>query len=230
MKLDRYYIRARLFPALLTAIPAIILYYFLVGTEMAEVVNYVIALPIILHITIGAALVYAFTLLNRFLGKEIFQRFYFKDEKLMPSTNFLLTSNMVLSIDMKEKIKQKIQNDFGIHLLSFREEANNTDEARKQIIFAVSQIKNKTRGNSLLLQHNYEYGFIRNFLGGSIFSLFNCIANVLVFYLIIPSQFACNISIGIGVVYLLFILISKWLIHRHGQMYAKVLFEQYLQS
>jgi hypothetical protein len=215
---------------LLTATPAILLYYFLVGTKIADVVDFVIALPILMHITVSSALVYAFALLNRFLGKELFQRFYFKNEDQMPTTNFLLNTDRTLSANMKNKITQKIFDDFDIRLPPAADEEADTTEARKQIIFAVSQIRNKTRGNSLLLQHNYEYGFIRNFLGGSVFALLICILNIVLFNYVIPNKLASGISIGLGIFFLIFILLSKWLIKRHGKIYAKVLFEQYLYS
>lgn len=230
MKSNIYYIRARMFPAMLTAIPVVILYYFLLGTKLTELVNYVLALPIILHLTIGCALVYAMTLVNRFLGKEIFQAVFFKNEMDMPTTNYLLYSNTTLGLNMQRMIRQRIQTDFSILLLSEAEVNSNPEEARKQIVFAVSQIRNKTRDNKLLLQHNYEYGFIRNFLGGSIFALIACLVNLYIFKYRIPNPYAFNVSIILAVGYLLFVLCSKWLIHRHARAYARVLFEQYLHT
>ena len=47
-------------------------------------------------------------------------------------------------------------------------EEDNDDEERKQIINAVAQIRNNTRGNVLLLQHNIEFGFMRNLIGSSL--------------------------------------------------------------
>ncbi|TXJ29890.1 MAG: hypothetical protein E6Q24_01375 [Chitinophagaceae bacterium] len=230
MKVNKYYLRARLFPAMLTAIPAILLYYFLIGTKLADAVNFVITLPVILHVSISAALVYSFTLLNRFLGIEIFQKLYFNDELYMPTTNFLLASNDALSSVMKTKIKQKIHRDFDIRLPSLQQEQQDAHQSRKQIVFAVSQMRNKTRGNELLLQHNYEYGFIRNFLGGCVFALIACSVNILIFKNYFPHPFALKVSLALGIFYLIFILLSKWLMKRHGNIYAKVLFEQYLQS
>ena len=47
---------------------------------------------------------------------------------------------------------------------------------RKQVVTAVSQIRNSLRENKLLLQHNIEYGFFRNFLGGSLIAIVFSIA------------------------------------------------------
>ncbi|UEG49363.1 hypothetical protein LK994_12045 [Ferruginibacter lapsinanis] len=192
--------------------------------------SYIIAVPIILHVTITGSLIYGVIQLNRFISKEIFQRLYFKEEIHMPTTNFLLHSDKSLSNGMKDKLREKIHNELNIALLNQRDEKKNEIEARKQIAFAVSQIRNKTRDNKLLLQHNIEYGFIRNLVGGSLIALFACVANIIIFKNIHPINIAYKVSIGLLIFYALIVLLSKWGIMRNGRAYAKVLFEQYLST
>ncbi|WP_147243577.1 hypothetical protein [Chitinophaga flava] len=183
---------------------------------------------VIMRMTVGVAIVWFFAFINRLLGKAIFQTLFFKNENEMPTTNFLLPSDTTLSPSMKKAIRDKLKNDFNIDLPSARDEAKNIDKSRKQIIYAVSQMRNSTRGNELLLQHNYEYGFIRNLLGGSIVAFLVCIFNLYFFRNININTTGFNLSLGLGISYLLLLLLSKPLTEMLGRNYAKVLFEQYL--
>jgi hypothetical protein len=135
----------------------------------------------------------------------------------------------MISADMKRMIRDKIYTDFRIRLLSEAEELQNESEARKQIVFAVSQIRNKTRGNALLLQHNIEYGFTRNLIGGSVVAILVSLLSSIYFfnsdYTLLIAQ---KITIALSIVYFIILLTSKWLIERNGWAYAKVLYEQYL--
>src|SRR5215831_4206007 len=149
--MNKYFIKARFYPTLITVVPVLIFYYYTLGTKLNNLLNYIIAVPVILHVTIGSGLIYGLIQLNRFFGKEVFQKIYFKDDLYMPTTNYLLYKNNFLSAGMKRKLREQILNDFNIELLSEEEERRNEDEARKQIVFAVSQIKNKTRGSAFLL-------------------------------------------------------------------------------
>lgn len=228
--MTKYSVKARLYPTLITIVPVLIFYYYTLGTRLNEVLNYIIAVPIILHITITGSLIYGLIQLNRFIGKEVFQRIYFKEEQYMPTTNFLLYSNKYLSEGMKKNLREKILNDYQIALLSEDEEKKNDEEARKQIVYAVSQIKNKTRENNFLLQHNIEYGFIRNLIGGSVIGILMCIVNIILFKNYHPILIAYKVSIALLIIYSLFIVFSKWAITSNGKTYAKVLYELYISE
>ena len=213
-----------MYPALINAIPAIVLVYFLNDTPMADIVKYLMTL------TVSAAIVWTYTVANQLVGRDIFERRYFKDKLHMPTTNFLLSNDRNLSTNMKQKIKKKVKTDFGINLPTSADEARDMDDSRKQIDFAVSQIRNKMRGNSMLLQHNYEYGFVRNFIGGSVFAFCICLAGLFVFHSIKPNKWVFYIYLILGALHISVICLSKWLINRYGSTYARVLFEQYLQA
>src|SRR5690606_34652102 len=125
------------------------------------------ALPTITDVIFSGAIIFLLVQINRFLSKELFQKLFFKDEINMPTTNFLLKSNNELEKSIKLKIEDKIKTKFDITLLSSIEESAEETRARKLIAITVSQIRNVLRDNSLLLQHNIEYGFFRNLIGGS---------------------------------------------------------------
>jgi general stress protein CsbA len=230
MVINNYYIKARLFPTVLTTLPAIILYNKYVASiyynKLASIYS---ALPTVTDVILSTAIVFLLVQINRFLSKEIFQRLYFKDEINMPTTNLLLKSNGELETSIKQKIEDKIKTKFNISLLSSIEESADQPKARKLIVTTVSQIRNILRDNSLLLQHNIEYGFFRNLIGGSFLAF---MLSIIILFLSFYSGEIATRNLGIILTSLYFfpILLSKFIINRYGRYYAKILYEQFLTT
>ena len=164
---------------------------------------------------------------NRLVSKEVFQRFYFKDEISMPTTNHLLWSNSKIDNQTKAMIREKIQTHYSITLMDEESETLNELTCRKQVVTAVSQIRNSLRENKLLLQHNIEYGFFRNFLGGSLIAIVFSIA-ILIYGNIQHDTTLVTTGTLLTIIYLTPILLSKILINRYGNYYSKILYEQFL--
>lgn len=119
----------------------------------------------------------------RITSKIVFQYIFFKnDDTEMPTTIWLLHSDKTLSEQEKKHLRKKVKNDFGIVLPSKDKEKRNLVEAKKEIAYAVRQMREVTRGNKILLQYNYQYGLFRNAIGGfvvtNLFILFIIITNV----------------------------------------------------
>ncbi|MEX2411995.1 MAG: hypothetical protein WD607_11640 [Candidatus Paceibacterota bacterium] len=230
MKHSEYFIKARLFPTILTSIPILCLYYFAIGKDLESFITFLSEIKWIGNVTISAAIVFAFVQINRFTSKELFQRFYFKDEIEMPTTKYLLIDNSFFASHIKDKIRLKIASDFEIQLLDEHAEKDNPIEAKKVIVSAVSRIRNSTRNNKMILQHNIEYGFVRNLIGGSLIAVIISSINLFVFSKLIQTPLAFKISLATLVLYIFPILLSKFVITKYGHYYAKTLFEQYLNS
>lgn len=228
MPVNSYYLKARLFPTVLTAMPALFLYNkFVSSLYHTQLENIYAVLPNITDAVLSSAIVFLLVQINRFLSKEIFQKFYFQDEMRMPTTNLLLKSNTELETSIKQKIEGKIKNKFGITLLTVMEESADEERARKLIVSTVSRVRNVLRENAMLLQHNIEYGFFRNLIGGSFlaFILSLIIIAIAHFKLDMQSQ---KLGIVLAIIYLIPILLSKLIIKRYGKYYAKILYEQFL--
>ena len=228
MTKNSYYLKARLFPTVLTSIPAIIIYNkFIAVIYHDKLENIYAGLPTITDVIFSGAIIFLLVQINRFLSKELFQRLYFKDEIKMPTTNLLLKSNNELEPSIKQKLEDKIKNKFEISLLPLNEEIADETRARKLIVTTVSQIRNLLRDNSMLLQHNIEYGFFRNLIGGSFLAFI--ISLIIFFYSISEGDIATrNLGIILTSIYFLPILLSKTIITRFGKYYAKILYEQFL--
>lgn len=224
---NKYYLQARLAPTVLTSIPLMIAYYIILSPLIENHFNNVKSLPTISDITLPFAFIFLLVQINRLISKEIFQRMFFKDELKMPTTNYLLHSSSFFNGATVTKIRQKILSDFSIDLYDITNERNDELGARKQIALAISQIRNKLRNNQMLLRHNIEYGFFRNLIGGCFIA--TLISIFLIFYFNAHSDIDLEkITIGMAIVYLIPIVLSKYLVNRFGKYYAKILYEQYL--
>lgn len=230
MAINNYYFKARLFPTVLTSIPTIILYNkFVANLYHDKLENIYAGLPTITDVVFSGAIIFLLVQINRFLSKEIFQKLYFKDEINMPSTDILLKSNNELETSIKQKIEDKIKSKFDIILLTNIEESADEPRARKLIATTVSQIRNILRENTLLLQHNIEYGFFRNLIGGSFLAF--VISLIIVLHSFYNGEKATtNLGWILTMVYFIPILFSKIIINRYGKYYAKILYEQFLTT
>lgn len=177
MLTNPYFYRARFFPALITSIPMLIFVNKIIAVQYADALKNVYdILPIIAHFGLSGAIIFLCVQVNRIVAKEIFQRLHFREELLMPTTSHLLISDTYYPTAIKDKIRNKIKKEFKIALADIQSEMQNENEARKLIATAVSQIRNVLRGDNLLLQHNIEFGFWRNLIGGSLISIIFAIA------------------------------------------------------
>jgi len=228
MKFDFYFYRARLWPALLTSIPGLIfinrILVPMLGPGLREILS---VIPWVAHFGLSFALIFLLIQINRFLAKEIFQRCYFKEERNMPSTNFLLWKDSFFDEQVKVSLINKIHNKFNISIPDRISEASNELKSREIIVSAVSQIRIILEGNRMLFRHNIEYGFIRNLLGGCLMAV---LFSALLYIVGVNNQQPGLTTVGsmFTIIYLIPLLISQILLRRYGKYYAKILYEQFL--
>ena len=78
---NEYYLKARLMPTVLTMIPLVVLYLYIVAPLIDPVLNPVWdLLPVFTGVSINVAVMFLLVLLNRFLSKAIFQRLFYQDD------------------------------------------------------------------------------------------------------------------------------------------------------
>ena len=216
-----YGIRARLFPALICILPFILLKHSILDHYYKVSFNQVIYGDI----SIGLILIYLMIQINRFLSKSLFEN---KDN--FPTDKILLPSNKGLSNETRNKITEKIYTDFNLHLPTQKDEDSNIDDTKKKIREIVKLIIGKAGNGELILQHNIEYGFIRNFMGGSVISLIFSIINIYLFVFISHNTILFVVSIILSLIYLIPIIFSKKILKQYGEAYTDILFREYLQS
>jgi hypothetical protein len=228
--LDPYYLRARFSPTAVTSIPVISLYWYFIRPIVAVQLAEIPYLPMVGDVTLSATIVFLLIQVNRFLSKEIFQRWFFKDELEMPTTNYLLLKDVFFTPQSKRMIREKIHQTFGVELYDEDQEKANEVHARKQICLAVSQIRTFLKENEMLLRHNIEYGFFRNLLGGCVLSVISSLIGLSLSYSTRLQNGTFYYFLVLSIVYVVPILLSKIIVKRFGSYYAKVLYEQFLST
>lgn len=223
---NKYETNARIFPAIITIIPILIFSHFYLYDKAPNFLDSIFV-KIIGDISIVAVLIYFIIQMSRLVSKKLFQDNIFKNELFFPTTDYLLYFDQKYSAEIKEKIRKKIKGDFGLTLLNKSEESKSELEARKRIKEAVDLIRNKVKDGRLLLQHNIEYGFVRNLIGGMIisipFSLFNVI-----FFIFQKNVLAIVLSAVILLLFTTIYFLKKRILVYFAHNYASILYNEYL--
>lgn len=229
MKFDTYTLKGRIAPAFFSIIlPIMTFNHFFISEEFSKAVGEILGAKLISNLTISTICLYFLSEFGRLIGKNVFERIYFKDELRMPTTNFILFSDKTYSDDYKLKIRDKVKADFNIILPNGKDEKENEVLARTKIVETMALIRKKLKGNKFLFQHNVEYGVMRNAIGGAVLGAFLLILNIIFFLLIVKVPMAVYISIGLFTIYSLLLVFSKVVIGFYGRNYSKILFREYM--
>ena len=228
MKNYSYTINARIFPAFICTLPILIFYYFFLAQYLSDFINVIGKIKLVQDVSFSTVIIYLLAQVDRSISKDFFERRYFIDELDMPTTVFLTHLNNQYSQSYKNKIYQKIWKDFQIRLSTRDQEKKNVIRSKKQITEAVSLIRKKVGNGTLLLQHNIEYGFIRNLIGGSVIATIVSLFNIYFFTQINQNQIAFYASAFCLMAFLIPIVLSKKLMQNYGQHYARILIQEYM--
>jgi hypothetical protein len=228
MKFDSYTVKARVLPALLSAIPFFVLHFYYLSPTLGQFWGAFLALKIGSDATLLIAFVFLLVQLSRFFSKHLFENRLFADGYQLPTTDYLLHADSHYSPEYTKQIHARIKLDFGILVPSEKRESADVHRSRQVISEAVSHIRAKVGAGRLTAQHNAEYGFIRNLVGGAIIAALISILNIVVFRTISPNRTALALSIVLAVLYSALLLFSTTLIRAFGYSYAKILMQEYM--
>ena len=229
---DEYAIKARLMPAILTAIP----FGFLIAYPLSELIMSLkegfelvakcgFYASLIVSVIIVTIFVWAF--LVRLIAKFI-ESIVFKDEVLFPTTKLLMWNNAHYPKDIKRKIHKRIKEDFDVQLSSENSEKDNPIEAATKIARVVARIRDKVKDGRIVLQYNIHYGAIRNLTVGSLFSLIASILLVYMGYSNDSMRSAMDVGIILSLLYMIILFTSKFTWSFLGKLYAKTLIDEYM--
>lgn len=230
MRLDKYEIFARLLPTILTGLPLYVLYYFAFGSEVHRFLGSLLLLSVASGITVLAILTYYKMQMDRFVSKEVFERRVFRDGSHMPTTEYLLHLDRSMSAAMKERVHRKVDTEFQIQIPTETMEQSNEEESRRVVRDVVGMIIQRLRNRPLVHQHNVEYGFARNLLGGSLTGSLLAITNIVVFVFLVPNSIGLVTSLVLLSVYLLIIFFSKRILFSFGRAYCRVLIQEFMAN
>ena len=226
---SRYFLIARLMPAIVCSVPFFVLYFFFLSYPLGDFFKTLLSVPWLGDVTTGIAFIFLLAFVGRSISKDIFERRWFKsDETRMPTTNFLMHDNSEYSIDFKRLVHEKIKTDFTLEIFPAHEESRNEAGARKRIAEAVLLVRQRVKNGRLVLNHNIEYGFFRNLIGCSVIAVLVSTLNIWIFHAVQPNPLALNTSIVLFILYLIPIATAKLMMDVHGRRYARVLIQEYL--
>jgi len=228
MKWSQYILIARIFPAILTSVPFFILYYFFLSNRVGDFIMGLFAIKWFSDVTISIVLMFLLTQLDRFISKEFYEKKIYLDGLYLPTTNYLMHLDSFYSPEFTKKIHQKIYHDFNIEIPSIGAEIFSENDSRKKIKEAVNLIRIKVGKGNLVQQHNLEYGFIRNLIGGSIVGVIISLFNIVIFYWFYFTLSAFIMSCILAAIYLSLAGFGKYLIRSFGINYAEILIQEYM--
>lgn len=228
---DTYAIRARHFPALLSALPFFVIWFHLSdNVQLKELVSFILSLKFLGGITFSIAFLYVYSLTIREISKY-FQRQYFTGNEAngFPTTYLMTYADSTFSDSYKDKYRKLILDRFNFELLNKEAEEANLIEARKRLDEAAGLIRPEIKDGYLVLQHNIWFGFCRNFIGGTIISILLCIVGILAGIFFIEDNKVLFLILGIlFLLYFIVFLFRKPILVYNGEAYAKQLFSEFI--
>lgn len=172
---DPYQRKARLYPAILTALPILISTYLIWGDRLNPIFSFI---PLILS---GGG-IFFLSLISRIMGKRLEKSLY-KSWGGKPSTQLLRYSNSEIDRVTKERYHSILSKGIGRKFPSRAEEEKNPHLSDEIYEAGVNWLLEQTRDHSqyaLLYDENISYGFFRNMHGMRPWGIFSALLSVLI--------------------------------------------------
>jgi len=227
-KFSTYTIYARFFPCIISALPLFILWFFLSeNIQLKELGTFLLSLKFYGGITLSIVFLYFYAQVLRITSKFI-QKTLFLDKAGFPTTYLMTYADNTFSKNYKDKYRQLVKKQFGIDLLNENEEATDITEARKLLNEATKQVILKVKDGQLVKKQNIWYGFVRNLIGGTIYSIIFCIINIIVGSAWYKSPILVISSIILLVIYSILLLFKKQILVQNSEAYAYQLIAEFM--
>ena len=226
---NKYLKFARFYPTISAmAIPAVVATTMCVETGSIPDTAWSITVKLLTFAPIAGifiALGFWFTEIARFLSLIIMERTRFKSSgRNMPTTNILMGINPSISQSLRNKLSEKLFSECGIELPKV---GSLDDESLYICINATGFMREKTRDNAILTQYNYDFGFCRNYVGGSVVA-------VIILILLLSLAIFYHLTLWLPIGGLLLQSIMTWFFWRAlciaGDLYATHLIYAYISK
>ena len=233
--INPYTIFGRYLPAIVSALPVLVIWYYLSDNFQLEgLASFILnaKVPEAGEITFSLAILYFYSLLIREISKY-FQRHYFTGDRAkgFPTTYLMTYSDSTFSDSYKDKYRELISKQFDFELLNKEDERINITEARKRLNEATDLVNTEMQSVYLVLKHNIWFGSLRNFIGGTILSMLFCAVGIF-----LGLSFIENNEVVIFILaflfsfYLLVFLFRRPILVHNGEAYARKLFAEFIKA
>jgi len=227
---DEYTWKARFFPCIISAMPLFILWFFLSDNiQFRELGAYLLSLKFYGGVTLSIVFLYFYAQVLRITSK-IIETKLFHDKTGFPTTYLMTYVDDTFSKSYKDKYRSLVKEQFNIGLLDESEEAVDIVEARKRLNEATQLIKLKIKSGHLVLKQNIWYGFVRNLVGGAIYSMIFCIINIAIGFIKYNNPILIVSSIVLLVIYAGVFLFRKQILVQNAEAYANQLIAEFISQ
>jgi len=224
---DSYTIFARIFPSIISSLPLLLLWYSLSeNVQLTKLISFLLSIKFFGAISITVIFLYFYAQLIRITSKY-FENKYFIKNKGFPTTYLMTYENDAYSEVYKDQYREFVRKNFNLELLSKNEEKSNIIEARKRLNETTKLIILKIRDGVLVKKHNIWYGFFRNLIGGSIYSIIFCLLNVFVSHFLLKNLTLTIFSIVLLTMYLVVFLFRNTILKQNAEAYAKQIISEF---
>lgn len=225
---NTYTLYARFFPAIISALPLFILWFFLSeNLQLKELLTFLLSIKFYGGITISVVALYFFAQIIRITSKY-FENKYFIRYLGFPTTYLMTYGDDTFSKSYKDKYRDLVKKHFDIDLLDEEREASDIAEAHKRLNESTKQVILKVGDGRLVRKQNVWYGFIRNLIGGSVFSMMFCLINVTVGLTMHRNVLLVILSVILLVAYGILFLFHKQIMKQNAEAYAKQLIAEFI--
>ena len=143
---SRYFLMAQLAPAVICAVPFLIFNTFFLSNSLAGVVEAVSSVKLAGNLSTSFVFVILLAFVGRSISKDLFERAWLQSGRnRMPTTELLLNRNTEYSPELKQRLFQNVERDFGVHILStpkrLRMKSVRENASRKRSLRFVSVLK-----------------------------------------------------------------------------------------
>jgi hypothetical protein len=135
----------------------------------------------------------------------------------------------IFSKSYKDKYRRIVREQFNIDLLNENEEATDIIEARKRLNEATQLIKLKIKEGHLVLKQNIWYGFVRNLIGGAIYSIIFCAINIIIGITAYKNPILVISSFILLIIYSGILLFRKQILIQNAEAYANQLIAEFME-
>lgn len=230
VRFNNYTIYARFFPCIVSALPLFILWFFLsTNIQLKELGAYLLSLKFYGGITLSIVFLYFYAQMLRITSK-IIQKKLFLDKTGLPTTYLMTYADHTFSKNYKDKYRELIKKHFGFDLLNEDEEISDATEARMRLNEATKQVILKVKDGQLVKKQNIWYGFVRNLIGGTIFSMIFCVINLVVGLIFYKNLILIVSSIVLLVLYWALFLFRKQILIQNAEAYANQLIAEFISQ
>lgn len=229
-KFDMYTIRARFYPGIISALPILVLGYFLFPFEdFKNLLSFLLSLQFAGSITISVVFLYFYSQIIRMTSKHFTDK-YFCKEKGLPTTYYMMFNDSHYSKEFKTRFREKIMNKFNFSLLNEEQEGKQKKEAKKRLDETIEMVRVNLDDRLLLKKHEIWYGFFRNLISGSIFGAIFSLLNIILGFFVFKNLVLIIVSAVLIVFYCLYFCQHRTFLFRAAEEYARRLLAEFMSQ